>query len=176
MAGLKAQGAPKPAPFYESLIRKYSSNTVIKLPMLIRNFAPTDLGEVMRLVAETFRQDYSPSMYLSLHAHWAEGFLVASENGKVVGLLLGSSHAPGEARILIMTSDKENRKKGIGTALLNTFEERCGIRGIIRIILEVRSSNIRAQTFYSKRGFQKDSVLPRYYLDGEDSEKLIKWL
>ena len=147
-----------------------------KPPMLLRNFAPTDLGEVMSLVSETFKQDYFPSMYLTLHAHWPEGFLVASEDGKIAGLILGTRVTPEEARILIMVTRKEMRNKGVGSSLLKMFHDRCGEVGVSRIVLEVRGSNTNAQGFYSKRGFQTDSMLSRYYLDGENGVKMVKWI
>ncbi len=144
--------------------------------MLIRNFAPTDLGEIMRMVAGTFMQDYSPSMYLSLHSYWPEGFLVASEHGRVVGFILGSVTGPEEARILIMVVKPECRSMGLGTTLLNEFATRCGIRGIRKVVLEVRTSNKQACEFYSRYGFQYSCHLRKYYLDGEDGVKMEKWL
>ncbi|KYK27269.1 MAG: hypothetical protein AYK23_02485 [Candidatus Proteinoplasmatales archaeon SG8-5] len=144
--------------------------------MHIRNFVPTDLGAVMRLVAETFKQDYSPSMYLTLHAQWPDGFLVASEEGVLTGLLLGTRASPDEARILIMATKKELRYKGVGSSLLNTFFERCGWEGICSVVLEVRTSNTIAQEFYTKRGFQVVSLLERYYLDGEDGIMMTNWI
>lgn len=144
--------------------------------MLLRNFFPTDLGNVMRMVAENFMQDYPPSMYLSLNAYWPDGFLVASEDEKIMGFLLGSMTSPEEARILIMSVRADVRNRGVGTALLNDFLARCGFKGIRRVVLEVRTSNAHARNFYSNRGFQVDGVLKKYYLDGENAIKMIRWL
>ena len=144
--------------------------------MLVRNFTPTDLGEIMRMVAGTFMQDYSPSMYLSLHSYWPEGFIVISEGGRMVGFVLGSVSGPEEARILIMVVKRERRDRGIGTTLLNEFMARCGIKGIKKVVLEVRASNKRASDFYSRHGFQYSGQLHKYYLDGEDGVKLVKWV
>ena len=144
--------------------------------MLLRTFSPTDLGEIMRMVAGTFSQDYPPSMYLSLHAYWPDGFLVAADGGKITGFLLASLTEPVEARILIMMASESSRGKGIGTALLNEFTARCGMKGVKRIVLEVRASNAHAIQFYTNRGFQKETLLEKYYLDGEDGVKMSKWL
>ena len=144
--------------------------------MLIRNFAPTDLGDVMRLVAETFMQDYSPSMYLSLHMYWPEGFIVISENGVLKGFLLGSITQHDEARILIMVVRPELRNRGMGTTLLNEFLNRCSVKGINKVVLEVRASNKKAFEFYSRHDFQFTGRLPNYYLDGEDGVKMERWL
>ena len=144
--------------------------------MLLRNFAPTDLGEIMLLVSDTFRQDYSPSFYLSLYSYWPDGFILAKDNEKIIGFVLGSITDEEEARILIMAVEKERRVKGIGTALLREFMNRCSLRGLKRIVLEVRVSNELAQKFYSHFGFEMTNVLPRYHLDGEDAYKMVKHL
>jgi ribosomal-protein-alanine N-acetyltransferase len=142
----------------------------------LRNFAPNDLPRIMYIVAESFNQDYDPGFYLSLHCYWPQAFIVAKKEDELIGFLLGSITDEEEARILIMAVDKRHRVKGIGTALLREFMSRCSLRGLKRIALEVRISNIMAQKFYTRFGFEITHKLPRYHLDGEDAHKMVKWL
>jgi ribosomal-protein-alanine N-acetyltransferase len=144
--------------------------------MMLRNFSPTDLGEVMQMVAGIFTQDYSPSFYLSLHSYWPDGFIVAAEEGKIIGLALGSISGEFEARILILAVAEGCRKRGTGNALLIEFQNRCALKGIRKIVLEVRASNASAQQFYLVHGYQYSGRLPKYYLDGVDGIVMAKWL
>jgi ribosomal-protein-alanine N-acetyltransferase len=130
----------------------------------------------MYIVAENFNQDYAPGFYLSLHSFWSDGLIVAKKEGEILGFIIGCLTDSEEARILIMAVEKRYRVKGIGTALLREFMERCALRGLKRIALEVRISNEPAQKFYTRFGFELTNKLPRYHLDGEDAFKMMKWL
>lgn len=146
-------------------------------PMLtLHNFVSGDLPRIMYMVAETFDQDYHPSLYLSLHNYWPEGFIVAKQEEKIVGFVMGSITDEDEARILISVVDLNLRTRGIGTALLREFMNRCALRGLKRIALEVRISNALAQKFYNRFGFETVCMLPRYYLDTENAYKMVKFL
>ncbi len=142
----------------------------------LRNFVPKDLPRIMYIVAENFNQDYAPDFYLSLHSYWPDGLMVAKKEGEIVGFIIGSITDNEEARILIMAVEKQHRVIGIGTALLREFMDRCALRGLRRIALEVRISNEPAQKFYLRFGFELTNKLPRYHLDGEDAYKMVKWL
>jgi len=144
--------------------------------MLIRNFAPSDMGQVMELVAETFMQDYPPSMYLSLSSYWPEGVIVALEGGEVAGFVIGATSSTEEARILIMAVRKAYRRAGMGTAILHEFMARCRFRGLNRVILELRGSNTAAKEFFIKHGFTITGLLEKYYMDGEEGISMVKWL
>jgi ribosomal protein S18 acetylase RimI-like enzyme len=144
--------------------------------MMLRNFSPTDLGEVMQMVAGIFSQDYSPSFYLSLHSYWPDGFIVATEDGKIVGIALGSITGEFETRMLMLAVDERHRKRGTGAALLIEFHNRCSLKGIRKIVLEVRALNASAHKFYLMHGYQYSGRLPKYYLDGEDGIIMTKWL
>lgn len=78
--------------------------------------------------------------------------------------------------------EKEYRKKGYATKLLNTMEEYLPHDGddeVETITLEVRKSNLAAIEFYKKNGFEYIVDKPHYYSDGEDAiymvKRLIKW-
>lgn len=144
--------------------------------IVIRNFSPSDISDVMLLVTENFNQDYRPGFYLSMHSLWADGFIVAKKGGRLVGLLLGSLGDKCDARILIMVVDKSERYSGIGSALIREFIGRCSLHGLKMLALEVRVSNEAARRFYARFGFQRVTIIENYYLDGENAYQLAKWL
>ena len=142
----------------------------------LRNFNPSDLSEVMLMVTENFNEDYHPGFYLSMHSLWPTGFIVARRDYEIIGFLLGSLGENDEAKILIMVVKEGDRFQGAGTALLQEFITRCSMIGLRRLSLELRVSNLAAFKFYTRFGFQRVTVIEKFYLDGEDAFQLVKWL
>lgn len=136
--------------------------------MLIRKFKPVDIFSVMRLINETFNENYEPAILMDFHSSWNEGFIVAEENSDVVGFVLGISPAPNQARILILAVDEQYRRIGVGAMLLNAFMNACVVKGVRLITLEVRTTNNDAIRFYGKYGFNIVHLIPNYYKDGEN--------
>jgi ribosomal-protein-alanine N-acetyltransferase len=76
----------------------------------------------------------------------------------------------GEAHISTIAVRPEWRRRGIGELLLVVMLERAVELGGNLATLEVRASNIAAQSLYQKYGFAKVGLRPRYYSDrGEDA-------
>lgn len=79
--------------------------------------------------------------------------------------------------LLYIAVNKEKRNSSVGTKLLQYIEELAKNKGIEKIMLEVRDSNIIAIKFYEKRGFKKISVRKNYYQDTHEDaiiyEKII---
>ena len=65
--------------------------------------------------------------------------------------------------------EKNQTKKGIASSLLSNIYSFCINNGIIKILLEVRKSNIIAQNLYEKQGFKKISERKKYYDNIEDA-------
>jgi ribosomal-protein-alanine N-acetyltransferase len=129
--------------------------------MLIRKFKPVDIFSVMRIINETFHENYEPAILMDFHSSWHDGFIVAEENNDVVGFILGISPAPNQARILILAVDEKYRRRG-------TFVQACILRSVRLITLEVRTTNDAAIRFYGKFGFGIVHLIPNYYKDGEN--------
>jgi ribosomal-protein-alanine N-acetyltransferase len=68
------------------------------------------------------------------------------------------------------------KRKGIGQILLLDALKRIEAEGCIQVTLEVRISNVAAQTLYQKQGFQILLTKPHYYADGEDAYLMEKKL
>jgi ribosomal protein S18 acetylase RimI-like enzyme len=64
------------------------------------------------------------------------------------------------------------RKRGIGAALLEACEQ---LIEVPRIRLCVRISNHEAIHLYEKLGYQRVSIWPRYYINGEDAVVMEKY-
>jgi ribosomal-protein-alanine N-acetyltransferase len=88
--------------------------------------------------------------------------------GKVVGFIIGIKSGFNRGRILILAVDKPYRCKGAGSRLLNKCIELMKQKGLKAVTLEVRIENKEAISFYLKRGFKIEELLPCFYSDGTD--------
>ena len=109
---------------------------------------------------------------------WADEF--KKKGIKVVGILL-SDLVVGicvfhvvldEAQINFFVVNKNFRKKGFGTLLMNYLIKQCEKLKINRLFLEVSINNAQAENFYSRFDFSTVGIRRNYYKDG--SHALLK--
>jgi ribosomal-protein-alanine N-acetyltransferase len=88
------------------------------------------------------------------------------------------AHVVGEElTILRMAVVPEKRRLGIGERLLVAILDQAIKRGATMAFLEVRPSNIQAQSLYRKKGFRVIGTRPDYYPEtGEDALVMMKSL
>lgn len=101
-------------------------------------------------------------------------YYVAEIGGQVVGYG-GMWLIIDEAHITNIAVYPDHRGKGVGRRIVEKLIEESKKLNIRKMSLEVRRSNIVAQSLYKKFGFVACGVRPAYYQDnGEDA--LIMWL
>lgn len=64
---------------------------------------------------------------------------------------------------------------GIGRKLVARAEHQFAVEGASGVQLEVRVSNLTAQRFYEKNGYQDVFLIPEYYANGEDALVMMRW-
>ena len=69
--------------------------------------------------------------------------------------------ADGDFYLLSMAVDREYRGKGIGSALMDTIEERARASGSTRLSLDVSANNEGARRIYERRGMNIESQWPK---------------
>lgn len=74
--------------------------------------------------------------------------------------------------LLVKTND---RGHGIGSSLLQAFEDDCRERGCHKLYLDVAAVNPRAQAFYRRHGWEQEGVMRRHWRK-VDFQTWIKWL
>jgi ribosomal-protein-alanine N-acetyltransferase len=137
--------------------------------VVVRHLLPQDIDSAMGLVSETFSELFAADMYAAIQQAWPAGQLVEVDpSWRLSGLLLAIKRSAFSARILVMAVREDARGRGSGSQLLRLFLRQCLVEGIQEVVLEVRVSNLRAQSFYGRAGFVRAGTLPRYYRDGED--------
>ena len=70
---------------------------------------------------------------------------------------------------------KDERGKGLGRILTEALVGAAWQEGAEAVTLEVRKSNIAAQTVYTQTGFTVSGVRPHYYEDNQE-DAIIMWL
>ena len=74
-----------------------------------------------------------------------------------------------EAQINFFVVNQKYRKKGYGSYLISYLIKECEKSNINKIFLEVSSTNITAEKFYSRFGFFTVGIRKNYYKDGSDA-------
>lgn len=100
-------------------------------------------------------------------------YIIAKKGDVVIGyagmwLILDEGH------ITNIAVHPEYRGIGAGKLLLEALIEICRIESINSITLEVRKSNIVAQSLYKKYGFVEEGIRKEYYGDNRE-DAIIMW-
>lgn len=146
---------------------------------IVRRCDLSDLIPVMEINLKTLPEHYSDYFYESLLAEMPEAFLVAENQGKLVGYIMckteyGFSNFKKlgfvkKGHVVSVAVLEEHRHRGLGRAIIEeaingSKEKRCD-----ELYLEVRCSNTDAVRLYEKIGFVIKQRLKTYYRDGEDA-------
>lgn len=133
--------------------------------MIIRKFNPNDLKRVYEIENMSFNQSYGIDMFQQLY-NMGVGFLVAEEDGYVIGYVIFWIKYENQGHIISIAVDKNYRRQNAGTQLLVKAISILSLLRIDAIYLEVNENNAGAVEFYKTFNFKIDRVVPGYYEDG----------
>lgn len=134
--------------------------------MIVRKFKPNDLKRVFEIENMSFNQSYGIRMFQQLY-EMGVGFLVAEEEGYVIGYVLFWRKYENQGHIISIAVDKNYRRTGAGTQLLVKAIFILSLLKIDTIYLEVNENNVGAVEFYKKFNFKVDRIVPGYYENGD---------
>jgi ribosomal-protein-alanine N-acetyltransferase len=152
----------------------------------IRTFRIADLARIMEIERQAFPDAWDENWFLYFYQTNPSGFFVATESKDfVIGYAIvdveseaehawlfmeGKRLPPQRGHLLNIAIDKQWRKKGIGSKLLEKAADYVSERGVNILFLEVQTTNTNARTFYGNRGFKETGkVMTDYYPDGGDA-------
>jgi ribosomal-protein-alanine N-acetyltransferase len=141
----------------------------------IRRFQPSDFERVIGIEKEAFNE-YNPILFMAAYETFPDGFLVVEKDGDVVGFLTTIATSMFDVKILSLAIDRRCQNKGFASMLMQSLFEVLRTKGVLKILLEVRLSNFRAQRLYLSLGFNLVKVISSYYQDGEDAYLMEKML
>lgn len=92
----------------------------------------------------------------------AFGAVALTEDGQVIGYG-GMLTVLDEGQITNIAVHPSHRRKGVGRALLSALLDHAKKQGVLQFSLEVRASNVSAQSLYLQQGFQIAGTRKRFY-------------
>jgi ribosomal-protein-alanine N-acetyltransferase len=145
----------------------------------LRKFSIKDLQSVTYINRVCLPENYTDYFFVDLHRRFPETFIVAEEDGEVVGYImcrielglsnLGFGGLMKKGHIVSVAVLPNYRRKGVGQALVTKAMEGMRLYNAKQCFLEVRVTNTAAIDLYKKLGFQITRTIHGYYADGEDA-------
>ncbi len=118
----------------------------------IRYLRGGDLPRVLEIELATFSTPWRENTFRGLMRRTDTDLYVADEGGVVVGYAACWTVVD-QSELGNVAVAQEARGRGIGGALVDAVVERVRERGAHDLFLEVRESNLGAQSLYRERGF-----------------------
>jgi len=141
-----------------------------KIDLEIDYMRECDLKDVMWIERKSFRTPWTGNTFrreLEDDNDFSH-FMVGRHKNKTIAFI-GFTHVLDEAHILTFAVHPKYRRRGVGTQLLTYTLNMAKTLGAKKVTLEVRVSNISAQSLYKRFGFQTIAIRKRFYPDtGED--------
>jgi ribosomal-protein-alanine N-acetyltransferase len=145
----------------------------------LRKFALSDLKKVVHINQACLPENYTDFFFLDLYKRFPETFIVAEENGELVGYIMcrievglssfGFGGLMKKGHIVSVAVIPEYRRRGLGEGLVTKAMEGMRLYGAKQSYLEVRATNESAIDLYKKLGFDVTRTIHGYYADGEDA-------
>jgi ribosomal protein S18 acetylase RimI-like enzyme len=144
---------------------------------VLRAYEPHDFGALHKLDRACFPAGISYSK-TTLHYFLmlaSADCVVAEEGKRIVGFVLSEENPP-LAHIITLDVVEKERRKGIGSALIEKLEYNLAARGVRSVLLETAQNNDAAVAFWQRHGYRIEAVLKRYYLARLDAYEMRKIL
>lgn len=123
------------------------------------------LRKVLAIESRVYPRPWSPTLFLSEMAQkHSRTYLVARHSGEVVGYA-GMMFMAREAHVTNIAVDPEFHGRKVGSRLLLSLINEAIARGCEVVSLEVRVSNLIAQSMYEKFGFAEVGRRKGYYIE-----------
>ncbi len=136
----------------------------------------SDLKDVLYIDRNSFRTPWSINAFRReiMSKYDTSHFLVARYKRKTIAFI-GFTYAANEAHILTFAVHPKFRRRGVGAQLMEYTLDLAKSLGAEKITLDVRVSNLPAQSLYKKFGFKIVSIRRKFYTDtGEDA--YVMWI
>jgi N6-L-threonylcarbamoyladenine synthase len=128
-----------------------------------------DVAQAIEIERSSFADPWSPGMFQDELDAGDRVWLVAEDDGRVVGY--GGAMVVGtDADLMNIAVDARHRREGIARSLLWALAAAAAERGADHLTLEVRPSNAEALSLYASCGFDAVGRRLNYYAEtGEDA-------
>jgi len=147
------------------------------MAITVRGYEAQDFAKLFKLDQACFPPGISYSKwslqyFLSLPA---ADCLVAEEDKQIVGFILAEANPP-LAHIITLDVAPGQRRKRLGTTLLNEMEKHFRYHEVRSVLLETAVENQSGIAFWEHHGYRTEAVLKKYYLGRMDAYEMRKRL
>ena len=142
--------------------------------IVTREMSVADLKAVQAIEQESFHDSWAVESWLAELNSSLANYIVLEQDGIIRGFA-GFWLIAGEAQVTRVAVAKDERGKGLGRILTEALIDAAWQENAEAVTLEVRKSNIAAQTVYEQTGFTVSGVRPNYYVDNKE-DAIIMWL
>lgn len=153
---------------------------------MLRKFTPDDLQNVMQINRVCLPENYTDFFFVDLHQRFPETFIIAEENGKIMGYIMcrievglsnfGFGGLVRKGHVVSIAVLPQYRRRGVAKAIINKALEGMMYYKAKQGFLEVRVTNESAISLYKNLGFEITRTINGYYSDGEDAYVMTKKL
>ena len=141
--------------------------------MTIRSMLPADVPQIAALERLCFSDPWSEGSVAGELENELSLWLVAEEGGTVRGYI-GSQSVPPDCDILNLAVAPDARRQGLGRQLLQALLDALHRRGIERVFLEVRPTNVPARALYAALGFEEIGRRKEYYVNPVEDALILR--
>lgn len=132
-----------------------------------------DLPAILTIERGSFSDPWSEATFAAALTTSTDRCLVAAQAGRVVGYGIIRQVGP-EAELLNLAVDPAVRRQGVGDALLAEILRGLDATGGVTVFLEVRASNLAAETLYRRHGFLPVGRRRGYYAAPREDALLMR--
>ena len=141
----------------------------------LRSYEPHDFATLHKLDQACFPPgiSYSKTTLRYFLTIPSADCVVALEENRIAGFILSEENPP-LAHIITLDVAQKERRRGVGSALLEKLESNLEARGVRSILLETATDNEAAVAFWRRGGYRIEATLKRYYLGRVDAYEMRK--
>ncbi|MGB5099102.1 MAG: N-acetyltransferase [Methanothrix sp.] len=142
--------------------------------MMIRCAQPSDLAQIVQIEELCFPEEtaFPPNMFAYL-IRYAVSLVASDQEKKVLGFIMGYTSGKAGA-VYTLDVHPGYRRKGIGSKLLLSLEEKLAQLGAQAIRLEAALDKPGAVELYKKVGYQERELVRNYYGRGNHAVRMWK--
>ena len=138
----------------------------------IRKCKKDDLKELIKIEKQSFPSPYPDDLMKYFVKNKNSISLVAEIENEIIGYIFAVLKKGDDGHIVSIAVAPSHKRNKIGGALLNQVIKIFKLNSANKVVLEVRTTNDDAISFYKKFGFEIKGTLKDYYDGREDAYKM----
>lgn len=131
-------------------------------PVVLRRLREDDIPQVLAIEEASFSTPWRDSTFRGLMRRMDSDLFAAERGGRLLGYAVAWTVVD-QSELGTVAVAPDARGAGIGGMLVDAVVERVRTRGARELFLEVRETNLEAQTLYRARGFAEVGRRRAYY-------------